>query len=109
MYFLCSVFLIVSQVTATTATPPVTVVCSGALPITLTVTIAPISVGLAASGQYDVVLSPKLILRDTMRGSVGLATVPQWSTSVPDVFSSIYQLCHGSSLGEFSSSELSLP
>ena len=31
----------------------------------------------AASGRYDVVLPPPLILRDTIRGVVGLATVPQ--------------------------------
>ena len=66
-----------SPVTATTTTPPVTVVCHGASPITLTVTMAPTSVGLAASDQLDMVLPPQLIPRDTMRDSVGLTTVPQ--------------------------------
>ena len=41
------------------------------------------SVGSAPLGQYDVVLTPQLILRDTMRGAVGLTTVlqPQHSQS----------------------------
>ena len=65
---------------------PVTVVCSRV--ITMTVTLAPTVVDLSALvqhdvhtmadltvlGQYEVVLLPQLILRDTIRGSVGLAT-----------------------------------
>ena len=64
--FLCSVFLIMSEVTVTTTTTtsPVTVVCSGALFITMTVVMAPTSVGQTSLGQYDVVLMPLLILRD---------------------------------------------
>ena len=38
---------------------------------------APTSVGLAEWGQHDVVLPPQVIPRDTMRGFVGLAMVPQ--------------------------------
>ena len=44
----------------------------------MTVTIAPTSIGLAvALSQHDVVLLPPLILRDTMKGVVGLTTVQQ--------------------------------
>ena len=67
-----------SDVTLTTTTPPVIVLCSDALITNLTVTIAPTSVGLLATlGQHSAVLLPPLIPRDTMRGVVGLATVPQ--------------------------------
>ena len=41
--------------------PPVTVFCSRASPITMTVTMAPISVGLAALGKHNMVLTPQLI------------------------------------------------
>ena len=51
--------------------------CSRASSITTSVTMAPTSVGLAASDWHDVVLPPQLIPRDTMRGPVGHATVPQ--------------------------------
>ena len=65
-----------SQVTVTTTTSPqMTVVCSGALPITATVTIAPTDVDLEASDQLDMVPPPLLNLKDTMRGAVGLTTV----------------------------------
>ena len=53
---------------------------------------APISVGLTASGLYDVVLVLPLILRNTMRGSVGLTTLLQqqlpWSQMPSQVYSS---------------------
>ena len=61
-----------SWVTVTT-TPRVTVVCFGASSITIAVTMAPTTVGLALLGQLDILLPP-LILGDTLRGSVGLAT-----------------------------------
>ena len=61
--FLCSVFLIMSQATVTTTSPPMTVVCCRPSPITMTVTMAPTSVGLAVLGQYNVVLPVQLILR----------------------------------------------
>ena len=73
--FLCIVFLIMFQVTATTTTPPVTVLCSSSSSITMIVTMTPTAVDLVASGQYDVVLPPPLILRETVRGSIGLTTV----------------------------------
>ena len=63
------------------------------------------SVGLAASGQHDVILSPQLIVRDTVRGFVGLTA----TSSVLDAFSGICKLCSESSSGEISLSELSLP
>ena len=78
--FLFSVLLIVSQVTVTTTTPTVMVLCSGSLTINETVTMAPTSVGLAAAlGQH-------------------CATE---ATSVPDAFSGLCLLCHGSSSGNF--------
>ena len=54
------------------------VVCSSALTTAMTVTMAPSFVGLtSALIQHYVILLPPLILRDTVRGDVGLATVPQ--------------------------------
>ena len=44
MFFLCSMLLIMSPVTATTTTLPVTVVCSRGSPNTMTVTRNPTSV-----------------------------------------------------------------
>ena len=70
MFFVHSIFIIMSQVTATTTTPPLKVVCSKSSLITMTV--------MKASGQCYVVLPPKLIPRDTVRGSIGLTTVLQW-------------------------------
>ena len=64
--------LIISQVTVTTTTtPPLTVVGSEAMLITIMNMLAPTSVGKTTLGQHNVVLLPQLILRDTMRGSVG--------------------------------------
>ena len=76
--FLCSVFFIMSQATVTTTAPPVTVVCSSAPSFTMIATMVQTTLGLAAFGQHDVVLLPLLILRDTMRFSVGFATLPHW-------------------------------
>ena len=67
--------------TTTTTTLLVTVVSFGALPINTVVTVASTSVGLATSSQHDVVLPPQLILRYTMRGSVGFTTVLHSSSS----------------------------
>ena len=75
--FLCSVFLIMAPATATTTTLHLIVVCSRASPLTLTVTMDPTCLCLAALGQYEVVLPLQLIPSDTIRGSVGLATVLQ--------------------------------
>ena len=67
-----------SQVTATTTAPFVTVVCSGAPTTTMTVTIALTCMGLAtALGQHFVVLPPPLILKGTMKGIGGLTSVLQ--------------------------------
>ena len=76
MFFLYSVFLILFQVTVSTTTPPVTVVCSRTSPTTVTVRMAPTSVDSVASGLHDVVVPPQLILRNT-GGSVDLTTVLQ--------------------------------
>ena len=70
-------FLIMSQDTVSTTTPPVAVVFCGASTITIHVTMAPTCVGLTALGQHSVFLPPQLILRDTMRGSAGITNVPQ--------------------------------
>ena len=96
--FLCVVFFIMCQVTVMTTSSPVTTVHSGALSSTMTVTMTPIHVGLVAVGQYDVVLLPPLILRDTMSGVVGLTTA---ATSITDAFSGLCQLCHWSSSFDF--------
>ena len=72
-------FLIMLQVAVsnTTTTPHVTAVCSGALLISMTFALPPTPVGQTTLSQHDVVLPPKVILRDTMRGPVGLTTMPQ--------------------------------
>ena len=86
-FFPCSIFLIVSQVTADSPTTHRMVVCSGV--ITMTFAFVPAAVNLPVSyqhdvytavdieewGQHDVALSPQLILRETMRASIFLATV----------------------------------
>ena len=73
-----------SPVTATTTSPPVTVVCSRASSINMTVTMDPPFVHVAASGQHDVVLPPQLIPRDKMRGYVGTHhCATEATTSVP--------------------------
>ena len=75
--FLCSVFLIMFVVMGTITTPSVTVVCSRLSTTITAVTMAPTTLGLAAVGRHDVAPPPQLILRDTIGGSVGFATVPQ--------------------------------
>ena len=50
-------------VTTTTTTPPVSVVCSGVSLVTMTVTLAPTSVGHMTMGKQDVILPPQLIQR----------------------------------------------
>ena len=64
-------------VTISTTTPPVHVVCFGAMLITMMVTLTAISVGQTSLGQHDGVVLSQLIMRDTLRGSVGLITMPQ--------------------------------
>ena len=63
---------------------------------------APTSVGQTTLVEDDLVLLAQLILRHTMKGSVGLTTMPVTTPSVPDAFSGVFQLCHRSSTGEFS-------
>ena len=48
------------------------------------------SAGLTAKGQHDVVLPPQLILRDMMRGCVGLITVLQKQQSQSQMPSQAY-------------------
>ena len=66
-----------SQVTMTTTTQPVTVVCFGASLIAIMVTPAPTSVGQMTLGQQNVVLGAQLILRDSVRGSADLTHLLQ--------------------------------
>ena len=72
-----SLFLIMSQVTATSTgtTPPVTFVCSGVMLITVIVTLITISVYQTTFGQHDVVLLPQLIPQDLVMGSVANCTM----------------------------------
>ena len=63
--------------TDTTTTPSVTVVCSGLMPITMVVILAPISLGQTILGKQDDNLLPQFISGDTVRGSIGLHTMPQ--------------------------------
>ena len=58
-------------------TPPVTVVFSGAPLISMTVILPPVSVGQITLGQQDVVLPPRLMLRDTMMDSAGITNMPK--------------------------------
>ena len=96
--------------TTTTTTLPVTLGYSRASLITTTVKMAFTYVGQTTSGKHDVVLLPQLIPRDTMGGFCCLQHyATAMTTSVPDAFSGISQLCHESSSGAFSLSELSLP
>ena len=77
--FLCSVFIMsqASATTATSTTPPVTVVCSGTSSFLRTVTMVPTLIGQpVTSGQPDVVLPPLLMPRVT-RNVIGLGTVSQ--------------------------------
>ena len=86
------------QVTVTTTSPHMIVVCPGAVVTTVTVMMALTHMGLAAAlGQHGVVLPPLLILRDTIR-DVGLTTVPQ--QQVPYASPGLYQLSLWSSSGE---------
>ena len=93
-FFICSVLLIMPSLNATTmqptTTPPVTVVCPRASVITRTATVAPSSVDLAASDQHYVVLPPQLILRNTVRNSVGLTTLLQWEQPQSQMNSQAY-------------------
>ena len=77
-------------VTSTTTSQSMTVMCSSATPSTMTVMMTPTSMGLTALGQHDVVLPPQLILRDTMRVSVDLATMPQQQLPQSQILSYAY-------------------
>ena len=72
-----------SPVIATMTAPPMAVVYSRPSLITMNVTRGPTSVGSAPLGEHDVVLPPQLIQRDTMMGSVGLATQQQPQSQMP--------------------------
>ena len=61
-------FFIMSQITMTATTAPLTVVWSSASFITMIVRLGPTSLGIAPSSQHDVVLAPLLILWDALRG-----------------------------------------
>ena len=84
------------QFTVTTTTPPVTVLCSRAIAITVTLT--PVAVDLAVSGQPEVVLPPQLLPGDTIRGYAGLTTVLLQQQSQ---FQMPSEACANYSLGPF--------
>ena len=65
------------HITATTTTPPVTVVCSRTSPIPITFIMAPNSMDLTALCLHDGVLPKQLFHSNTMKSFVGLTTVPQ--------------------------------
>ena len=66
------------HITVAATTPPVAVV-SSALSKTITVMMAPNSMGQGVVLGHNVILLPPFILRKTMMGSVGLITVlQQW-------------------------------
>ena len=84
-------------ITTTATTQPMVAVCSGASLITVMVTPTPTCLGQVILDQQDVVLLPLLALR----GSSGLRHVATaTTTSVPDAFSDICQLCCVFSSGE---------
>ena len=82
VYSLCSVFIIMYHSTVPATTLPVAVVCSAST-TDMPVMMGPTSMGLAAVLGHCVVLPPPVILRDTMRGAVGLATVLQPHSPMP--------------------------
>ena len=82
--------------TITTTTLPVTVVCSIASPIAMTVTMDPTSVGLPIMGQHDLVLHHSWSWE--IQWGVLLAS-PLWHSN--NNLSSTCQLCHRSSTGKF--------
>ena len=66
-----NIFLgVCSHYDMTTITPPVTVLCSRAMLIIMTITLASTSVDQIKLGRQDVIMLPQLILRDTMKDSV---------------------------------------
>ena len=76
--FFCSVLFIMFQATVTTTNASVTGVSSSMLTTTMPVTMAPTYTELAAAfGRHEVGLALPLLLRDTIRGIVGLTTVQQ--------------------------------
>ena len=101
--FLCSVFLNMSQVSVTTITitPPVTVVHPSASPIIRTVTVAVTSLGLPIVSTW----CGSAATVDPAEHSEGFCWAHHYAaataTSVPDTFSDICQLYHGSSSGKF--------
>ena len=99
-YFACSMLLIMPQVTVTTTTPLVMVVCSRAMPISTMITLGPTSVGQTTSAWYG--SATKV---DSKRHNEGFCWPHLYATalktSVPDALSGICQLCHGSSTCKF--------
>ena len=98
------------HVTMTTTTLPVIVVCSGASLITAMVTFPPTSVGQITSSQHGCSSAATV---DSEGHNEEFCWPNQYTaataTSVLDAFSGICKLCHGSSAGESSLSELNLP
>ena len=80
-----------SQVTVTTTTTTAAVtVCSRVIFKTMMVMLSSNSLGKTMSGQHDVVWPLQLILKDTVRGSVGLTTMLQQQQSQSQIPSQAY-------------------
>ena len=108
--FLCSVSIL-SQAIATMTAPPVTVVCTSALSLTMNVTMAHAVMGLPVTlDQHDVVLPSTTACKRH-----GMCCWPCYCVAaaalVPDASSGICPLCYGSSTGKVLSFrvELHLP
>ena len=102
-------FFTISQVTATTTSPPMTVVCSGILSTCYECYNGYHLCGL--SGSFGSALCGSVAITDPKEQNSRCC----WpchstavATSIPAVFSGFYQSYHGSSSGEFSFSALSL-
>ena len=90
-----------SQATAITTSPPVTVVCMCALTATRLATVST-SVRLSGVPVQNDVLPLPLILMNTMRGVAGFAALLQQNLILSSLFSiRLMQLWHGSSTEEF--------
>ena len=87
--------------TTATTTPPLTIVCSEASHITMTVMLAAVSVSQITSGQQGVDLPQQLILRDTIRVMLALLICHSNNDLSPRCLLSIFQLCHWSSAVKF--------
>ena len=108
-FFLCSVFLIICPVTATTTIPPVTVVCSRTSPITMTITMVPTS-GLSNIRSPWCGSATTVDAKGYSKGfCLPCHCAAAATTWVLDASAGICQLCHGSSPCDFLSFRVEHP